>query len=100
MKSLQWLPLSQVGSGQEGKTWKIQFDTLNLAQIPSFLLISCPKLTSSYTMGTEFSDAGANTFGNPPNCVRNLSRNLNIKQIRIVNSARRHREVRRGHWFH
>ena len=40
-------------------------------------------------MGTEFSDGGANTFGNPPNCVRNLSRNLYIKQIRIiVNSAR------------
>ena len=36
--------MSQVGSAQEGKTWKIQFDTLNLAQIPSFLLISCPKL--------------------------------------------------------
>ena len=81
--------MSQVGSAQEGKTWKIQFDTLNLAQIPSFLLISCPKLTSSYTMGTEFSNAGANTYGNPPNCVRNLSRNLYIKQIRIiVNSAR------------
>jgi hypothetical protein len=82
--------MSQVGSAQEGKTWKIQFDTLNLAQIPSFLLISCPKLTSSYTMGTEFNGAaGVNTVGNPPNCVRNLSRNLYIKQIRIiVNSAR------------
>ena len=81
---------SEVSSLQEGKTWKIQFDTLNLAQIPSFLLISCPKVTDSYTMDTEFNVAtGDNDQGNVPNCVRNLSRNLYIKQIRIiVNSAR------------
>ena len=78
--------LSQIASSQEGKTWKIQFDTLNLAQIPSFLLISVPKLTESYTMASEFDKAaGVNVDGSPPNCVRNLSR----KQIRIiVNSAR------------
>jgi hypothetical protein len=81
--------LSQISSTQEGKTWKIQFDTLNLAQIPSFLLISCPKLTDSYTMNSEFTVGNENAEGNIPNCVRNLSRNLNIKQIRIiVNSAR------------
>ena len=77
---------SELSSLQENKTWKIQFDTLNLAQIPSFLLISCPKLTSSYTMGV---DVGTDFIQNAPNCVRNLSRNLYIKQIRIiVNSAR------------
>jgi hypothetical protein len=75
---------SEISSLQENKTWKIQFDTLNLAQIPSFLLISCPKLTSSYTMGVN-----SVADNNVPNCVRNLSRNLYIKQIRIiVNSAR------------
>jgi len=81
---------SQIDSAQEGKTWKIQFDTLNLAQIPSFLLISVPKLTESYTMTSEFDKvAGVNLDGRPPNCVRNLSRNCYIKQIRIiVNSAR------------
>ena len=74
---------SSVSSDVSGKQWKITFDTLNLAQIPSFLLISCPKLGSSYSMGT---DAAA---GDIPNCVRNLSRNLYIKQLRIiVNSAR------------
>jgi len=64
--------------------WKVQFDTLNLAQIPSFLLISAPKLTDSYTM-----NSGVATDANISNCVRNLSRNLYIKQLRIVvNSAR------------
>ena len=64
--------------------WKVQFDTLNLAQIPSFLLISAPKLTDAYTMSSNVA-----TAANAPNCVRNLSRNLYIKQLRIVvNSAR------------
>ena len=84
-----------ISSTQEGKTWKIQFDTLNLAQIPSFLLISCPKLTESYTMESEYTqhdttaDQNYNRTGRPSNAVRNLSRNLYIKQLRIiVNSAR------------
>ena len=64
--------------------WKVQFDTLNLAQIPSFLLISAPKLTDAYTMSSNVA-----TAANVGNCVRNLSRNLYIKQLRIVvNSAR------------
>ena len=71
-----------ISSDKSGKTWKVEFDTLNLAQIPSFLLISAPKLNSSYTMNIS----GAN---NVSNSVRNLSRNLYIKNIRIiVNSAR------------
>jgi hypothetical protein len=81
--------VSQISSENSNKTWKVQFDTLNLAQIPSFLLISAPKLTSAYTMFSEYSGEDDNANGVPPNCVRNLSRNLYIKQIRIiVNSAR------------
>jgi len=81
--------VSHISADNSGKTWKVQFDTLNLAQIPSFLLISAPKLTDSYTMESEFKVAADNANGIPPNCVRNLSRNLYIKQIRIiVNSAR------------
>ena len=77
---------SHISSSRDNKTWKVAFDTLNLAQIPSFLLISCPKLTSSYSMGNGTVAVGS---ANVPNCVRNLSRNLNIKNIRIiVNSAR------------
>ena len=78
---------STISSDKSGKTWKIEFATLNLAQIPSFLLISCPKLGSSYSMAAD--DAAAVTGTNIPNCVRNMSHNLYIKQIRIiVNSAR------------
>ena len=58
----------------------LEFDTINLAQIPSYLLISVPKLNESYTHSS--SSAG-------DQCVFNLSRNLAIKSIRIiVNSAR------------
>ena len=79
--------ISSISSDVANRQWSINFDTLNLAQIPSFLLISCPKLGDTYTLG---SDGGA-AVGSAeiPNCVRNLSRNLYIKQIRIiVNSAR------------
>ena len=60
--------------------YDIEFDTINLAQVPSYLLISVPKLNSSYKHDAR--DDGANA-------VFNLSRNLSIKSIRIiVNSAR------------
>ena len=79
--------ISTISSDTSNKQWTVQFDTLNLAQIPSFLLISVPKLGDTYTMGHDDGAAVAGT--RVPNCVRNLSRNLNIKQIRIiVNSAR------------
>ena len=58
----------------------IEFDTINLAQIPSYLLISVPKLNESYTHS-------ADALGTQ--CVFNLSRNMSIKSLRIiVNSAR------------
>ena len=80
---------SHITADNSNKTWSVNFDTLNLAQIPSFLLISAPKLSEGYTMESEFKTSADNAEGNPPNCVRNLSRNLYIKQIRIiVNSAR------------
>jgi len=74
---------SMVSYAAKDKRWILDFDTINLAQVPSFLLISAPKLSSSYTQGQ---DEGA---GQIRNCVRNLSRNLCIKGMRIVvNSAR------------
>mgnify|MGYP001117385849 CR=1 FL=1 len=61
--------VSHISADNSGKTWKVQFDTLNLAQIPSFLLISAPKLTDSYTMESQFKVANDNGNGIPPNCV-------------------------------
>ena len=79
--------ISSVAASKTNKTWSFEFDTINLAQIPSFLLISVPKLTDSYTMSVDAAGGAAGT--GPPNAVRNLSHNLYIKQIRIiVNSAR------------
>jgi hypothetical protein len=67
-------------------TWSFNFDTINLAQIPSYLLISVPKLGDSYSQDPTSLDEGSADLNSS---LRNLSRNLNIKQIRIiVNSAR------------
>ena len=57
------------------------FDVINLAQIPSYLLISVPKLAEMYSLAVEHIDM--------ENCMRNLSTNLSIKNLKIiVNSAR------------
>ena len=75
--------VSMVSADSANKTWDIQFDALNLAQVPSFLLISAPRLGSQYTL------AEGTAIGLGENCARNLSRNLSIKKLQIiVNSAR------------
>ena len=75
--------VSQITANPDGKTWKFDFDALNLAQVPSFLLISCPRLSESYTLGDD------SVVGSVANCIRNLSRNLSIIELKIVvNSAR------------
>ena len=51
--------------------------------MPSFLLISCPRLSETYTLADD------QVAGSVANCIRNLSRNLSILELRIVvNSAR------------
>jgi hypothetical protein len=51
--------------------------------VPSFILISCPRLSDTYTL---LDDRAA---GSVANCIRNLSRNLSIIELKIVvNSAR------------
>ena len=69
------------------KTWTCQFATINLAQVPSFLLISAPRLNSEYfTTGTIFAAAAQSQ-----NAVRNKSANLFIKSIKLqVNNAQGH----------
>jgi hypothetical protein len=76
------LSLSTISADDNGRIYEVQFDALNLAQVPSFLLISAPRMTDCYTMGDDVD-------GEVPNCMRNLSRNLSIKSLKIVvNSAR------------
>ena len=73
---------SQLSLSEDGKTWNCIFATMNLAQVPSFLLISAPRLNS------EYSASGA-TVGQI--ALRNKSANLFIKSIRLqVNNAQGH----------
>ena len=68
------------------KEWNMTFDVINLAQIPSYLLISVPKLADCYSLGAEVVDAANIKF---EQCMRNLDNNLSIKSLKIiVNSAR------------
>ena len=77
------IAVSEISKNTDGKTWTFDFDALNLAQVPSFLLISCPRLSETYTLGDD------QIAGSVANCIRNLSRNLSILELRIVvNSAR------------
>jgi hypothetical protein len=86
--------ISQVQNTAEAdRTWTCKFDTINLAQVPSFLLISAPRLNSEYR--TAAARVDANRFREvatgEDNAVRNKSANLFIKTIRIqVNNAQGH----------
>jgi hypothetical protein len=73
---------STISYVEADKTWTVQFSTINLAQVPSFLLISAPRLNSEYAhAGTQ--DA--------KQAVKNSSANLYIKSIRLqVNNAQGH----------
>ena len=42
--------LSAITANATGKEYTVQFDALNLAQVPSFLLISAPRMTDMYTL--------------------------------------------------
>jgi len=74
--------ISAVAFDEANKTWTAKFDTINLAQVPSFLLISAPRLNSEYKNG----GAVVSKCG-----TRNLSANLYIKSIKLqVNNAQGH----------
>ena len=79
---------STVAYNETDKTWNVKFDTINLAQVPSFLLISAPRINDEYAT-TGGSNAG--NGDNRHNAVRNKSANLFIKSIRLqVNNAQGH----------
>jgi hypothetical protein len=81
------LAVSMCRATRAGKEWDINFDVINLAQIPSYLLISVPKLADCYSLGSEIVDPGQEI--KVEQCMRNLDNNLSIKNLKIiVNSAR------------
>ena len=80
---------SSIAFDQAEKTWTVKFDTINLAQVPSFLLISAPRVNEEYLMGGN-SASGLNG-AYIANGIRNKSANLFIKSIRLqVNNAQGH----------
>ena len=84
---------SAISFDEAGKTWKVYFDTINLAQVPSFLLISAPRLNSEYQTVAKADDAAFQNGKSPStqNPIRNKSANLYIKSIRLqVNNAQGH----------
>ena len=80
-----------VSADNKDKDWKIVWDTISLAQVPSFLLISIPKLGDSYTMvpcsTVPITDdkLGAKLKGS--NAFKNASNNLSITKLKIVVNA-------------
>jgi len=74
--------ISQVAYDEANRTWDCKFDTINLAQVPSFLLISAPRLNREY-----FTTGATDGL----NAIKNLSANLYIKSIKLqVNNAQGH----------
>ena len=78
--------ISVCKANRADKEWSMTFDVINLAQIPSYLLISVPKVADCYSLGAEQPNTTAHKISN---CMRNLDNNLSIKKLKIiVNSAR------------
>jgi len=80
---------SSIEFDETGKTWKCQFPTINLAQVPSFLCISAPRLNDEYILGgaTSYADAKYSDA----QAIRNKSANLYIKSVKLqVNNAQGH----------
>ena len=76
------LGISSVQYDETANTWVAQFSTINLAQVPSFLLISAPRMNSEYVSTGAFGSKVA---------VKNKSANLYIKSIKLqVNNAQGH----------
>ena len=81
---------SSLEFNEENKTWKCQFPTINLAQVPSFLLISAPRLNDEYIRKGTFGYAAGVGYA-AAQAIRNKSANLYIKSIKLqVNNAQGH----------
>ena len=83
---------SMIKYDETNRTWKCKFDTINLAQVPSYLLISAPRLNDEYILGGTNSYATADGVAyTDAQAIRNKSANLYIKSIKLqVNNAQGH----------
>ena len=84
---------------ETGRTWTVQFPTINLAQVPSFLLISAPRMNEEYGSGgvtasggrADYTTASVGANSVFKQSIRNQSANLYIKSIRLqVNNSQGH----------
>ena len=82
-------PGSMISGLDKDKIWSCNWDTISLAQVPSFLLISAPKLSSSYSLHPMHANKDVETNGKlkGANAMRNQSNNLSIKRLRIIVNA-------------
>jgi hypothetical protein len=82
---------SSIAYNETAKTWKCKFPTINLAQVPSFLLISAPRLNDEYLLSGTTSFVVADHKYKAARGIRNKSANLYIKSIKLqVNNAQGH----------
>ena len=76
---------------ETNRTWKCKFDTINLAQVPSYLLISAPRMNDEYILTGDRGFVAASASYQNSNAIRNKSANLYIKSIKLqVNNAQGH----------
>jgi hypothetical protein len=82
---------STIKFDETNATWKCTFPTINLAQVPSFLLISAPRMNDEYLLGGLNSYDAATFKYTDAQAIRNKSANLYIKSIKLqVNNAQGH----------
>ena len=81
---------SSIAFDEQNKTWEVKFSTINLAQVPSYLLISAPRMNDEYLLDGDGGYAAATGYASAQ-AIRNKSANLYIKSIKLqVNNAQGH----------
>ena len=81
---------SSIAFNEQNNTWEVKFSTINLAQVPSYLLISAPRMNDEYFLdgAISYTDGAGYTRAQ---AIRNKSANLYIKSIKLqVNNAQGH----------
>ena len=81
---------SSIAFDEQNKTWEVKFSTINLAQVPSYLLISAPRMNDEYLLDGD-GEYTVNGGYAKAQAIRNKSANLYIKSIKLqVNNAQGH----------